>query len=174
MFKGLSLPLVIIFIAFFLLMPIGFYFYFVKDASQDVGTVKGVTSDVAIKPGVNITISSKGGAWDLHQFLCDTREACLKSLTIGKPWGVVSGGVTKAYNFNIDPTQNWGSEFKYMKVFVKSSWGSMIRVFEVSSNKPEPLDLVTINSESVDYNVVLIPLENITNDASIILEFSDY
>jgi len=173
--KGFALPFVIIFIVLFLSLPIGFYFYFVKGVSSDTGFVKGISSDLSSKPGVNIIISSKGGTWDLHQFLCDDKSACLKSLTIGKPWGIVSGGVTQSYFFNIDPSQNWGSGFKYMKLFVKSSWGSMIRVFDVSStSSPELFENVVINSEGVDYNVILIPLENIKTDSSIMLEFSDY
>jgi len=174
MSEGLKLPLVLIFIVSFLSIPFIFYVYTNKNTSE-TGNVQGSTSEIPTELGVTLRVNSQGGAWDLHQFLCDEKEACLKSLTIGKPWGIVSGGVTQNYEFNIAPDQNWGTDFKYLKIFVRSSWGSMSRDFVPSLLHGENLvESTTITSDGVTYDVVLIPLENITDTSAILIEFSDY
>ena len=174
MFKGLKLPLVIIFIALFLAIPVLFYFYTVKKGDKN-GNVQGIYSEVPSKPGVTLRVSSNGGAWDLHQFLCDDRDACLKSLTVGKPWGIVSGGLTQNYEFNIAPNQNWGSQFKYIKIFVRSSWGSMSRDFVVTPlHDGGDVELIDLLSDGVDYTVVLIPLDSITSSSTVLVAFQDY
>jgi len=174
MSKGLKLPLVFIFITLFLSIPVLFYFYTKSNNLNNVD-VKGVYSEVPTKPGVTIRITSKGGTWNLHQFLCDDKDACLKSLNIGKSWGVVSGGITNNYEFNIAPNQKWDPDFKYIKLFVRSSWGSMSRDFVPTLlNQPDIVELETISNEGVDYNVILIPLDKINSDAANLVDFRDF
>lgn len=172
MSKGLKLPLVLIFILCFLSIP--FFFYVYINHKNNKESVQGVSSEIPSKLGVTIRINSKEGAWDLHQFLCDEKDACLSTLTIGKPWGIVSGGITKDYEFNISPDQNWGEGFKYLKVFVRSSWGSMTRDFMPSLiHGSDLVETTSIFSDGVTYNIVLIPLENITDTAAVLIGFSD-
>lgn len=174
MSKGLALPIVIVFIALFLSVPVFFYLYANKGLEGNLN-VKGAASEFTNESGVTLRVSSKGGTWDLHQFLCDERNACLSTLMIGKPWGIVSGGLTENYEFNIDPDQGWDEQFKYLKVFVKSGWGSMFRTFSAMPlHQKDLVESHTITNESKDYTVILIPLENINSNSNILIEFKDY
>lgn len=174
MSKGIKLPLVLIFLALFLSIPV-LFFYYIKDKNVDTTNVKGVQSEIPSKSGITVRVSSNGGTWDLHQFLCDDKEACLKTLNIGKPWGIVSGGVTKNYEFNIAANQKWESNFKYIKLFVRSSWGSMSRDFNPTVlNQSDLTETFTITSDGVSYKVILVPLEKINENSAILIDFRDF
>lgn len=174
MSKGFKLPLVFIFLVVFLAIPVLFFFYS-KGNTPKNENVKGVYSEVPPKKGITLRISSKGGTWDLHQFLCDEKEACLKTLNVGKPWGVVSGGITENYEFNIAPSQRWDSNFKYIKLFVRSSWGSMSRDFVPNVlNQKDATENFSITNDGIDYKVILVPLEKINDSAAILIEFKDF
>lgn len=173
--KGIALPIVIIFISLFLSIPFFYYYYSLKQNQINDASVRGTFSEVPEKNGVTVRVSSSGGSWDLYQFLCDDHDACLKSLSMGKSWGIISGGITDLHEFNISPDQNWDSKFKYLKIYTTSSWGSMLRVFDsYTLNQDDSIELHQLSFDGATYNVILIPLENINTDSKILVEFRDF
>jgi len=158
----------------FLSVPV-FYYLYLQRHSVVVDNVKGISTEIPTKVGATFRVSSRGGTWDLHQYLCDDRDACLKSLNVGKQWGIVSGGLTTNYAFTAVPSQNWGSNFKYLKVFVRSSWGSISHDFMPTLvNDKDGLEVTTVVSEGTPYTLVLIPLEKITANSHILVDFRDF
>lgn len=175
MSKSLKLPLVFIFLALFLSVPFVFYLLVVKPMNSTKDNVKGVYAEVPRKEGLTLRVSSKGGTWDLYQFLCDEHDACLKTLNIGKQWGVYSGGVTNNHEINVSPKQSWDPKFKYLKVYVRSGWGSMLRDFNSTVlNDSNKIELQTVVSDGVNYKVILVPIENINENSRILIDFRDY
>lgn len=173
--KGIALPIVIIFISLFLSVPFFYYYYSLKQNQANESSVRGTFSEVPEKNGVTVRVSSSGGSWDLYQYLCDDRDACLKSLSIGKSWGIVSGGITDLHEFNISADQNWDPKFKYLKIYTSSSWGSMLRVFDAYAlNQADSIELSQVFLDGTTYNVILVPLNNITTDSRILVEFRDF
>ena len=164
---------IISFISIFLLSPVLFYLY-QKNYVNINADVKGISTSLPSEDGTYINVVSKFGNWDLYKYLCKDLDNCISLENNGEYWGIVSGGDTTGYVYKIDSTKVIDEEYKYIKVFVKSSWGSLLRVFEptiISNNKQ--IKSYSIVNESQEYNVVIIPIESIDNTTSNIIQFSD-
>ena len=71
--KGYSVPIVIIEIVFFLLLPLTFWTLRNNFSFSSIPqNVKGVSIEGGgnLRPGFSVTISSKNGNWDFVEYLC--------------------------------------------------------------------------------------------------------
>ena len=171
--KILRLTLVFLFVSLFVASPIVFYFY-QNNKTQKDSNVKGASTSLPNENGLYINVISKNGNWDLYKYLCKDYDDCISDLNSGEYWGIVSGGDTSGYLYNIDSYTNIDPEYKYLKIFVKSSWGSLLRIFEPSIiSNYENINSVSILNEMQEYSAVIIPVEVISADSSNIIQFSD-
>lgn len=122
---GFTLPVVLIFVLAFLAAPLVFWLSSSKNSTQpDVQGAQATSS----KEGTYIQVTSEKGSWDLLEYLCKTKEECTSSLTSGKKWEAISGGVTEGSSIKINYSDLW-RDYKYLKVFVKSGWGASAHTF---------------------------------------------
>ncbi len=167
------IPLIIVFLLAFVSVPV-FYFFLINKSNQ-LSNVKGARTEVSLNSGLILNVKSSAGGWDLHEILCKTKDECTKTLLSGKEWSVVSGGTTEGHEIKVSADQNW-QDYKYMKVFVRSGWGSISRVFKILPNVKvtdvATYDMRTINYENSEYRVLVIPLDKLSNSAN--FDFVDY
>ena len=121
--KSPPFPLIIIVLAF-IGIPVVFWAFTFNKESDDV---KGLSTE---KSGIVVNVLSKNGAWDMYQYMCEDKSTCLEGLTSGKSLEKTSGGGGSEQSVSIIPSIDWGSN-KYIKIFVKSGWGSTERSFDV-------------------------------------------
>lgn len=166
--RGSIWPLLLILTAF-LLIPAG-YWYFGYRASQN--NIKGAkTSD--IQNGLFATINSSNGTWDLNSYLCKTRLECLESAASGVKLNTQSGGKVSGYEVNIVYQPQW-DDFSYLKLFVKSGWGTQGRLFQVTDKGVVTgTSVEKIGSDASQQQVVLIPIKELKNGFYKGAEFSD-
>lgn len=159
--KGYSVPIVIIAIVLFLLLPLAFWtlrnnFSF----SPTFQNVKGasVKGDSFSRPGFSVAISSKNGNWDFVEYLCSSLDECNQSLYSGVRWGVTSGGATENHEIVVENSNEWG-KYSYIKYFVRPAWSSMPRDFKVVSLGSYPDSKVyTLSDGKENVEVVIAKL----------------
>ncbi len=165
--KGFSLPIVLI-VALFISLPVMFFFFSTRATAPNV---KGAFTTANV--GFDVQISSNKGTWDLFEFLCTTKEECTTSLTGGKRLETIGGGQVKTYDVVVEPDQAW-NDYKFIKLFVKSGWGSPFRTFSVSDPAQIPGAEVTKITEGLsDYNIILLPITSVQNSFYTSINFTD-
>lgn len=152
--NGFALPALLLFVAGFLIIPLGFWFV------SKQGNVQGIKTDTPAQ-GVAVQIVSQGDSWDLYEYLCETREECVESLTSGKRWESVHGGVTAGSNVFIRYNDVL-KDYKYMRVAVKQSKGGYLGIRQGA-------EVARVEGTQV----FLVPIESLTNNTAKTLEFSD-
>jgi len=168
--------LVFSFILFFLTIPFIYYFFLFN--LSDNKNVKGVSTFEPKYSGVIVNIKSTQGNWDMYKFLCSTISDCTSSLNNGKPWGIVSGGTIDNYFYNLNSLNNEKEEkedYKFIKIYVRSSWGSVQRIFEpsIKFDNNKDFNLYEIKNDLNNYKVVIFPIEYLKSLDSYKIEFSD-
>jgi hypothetical protein len=172
--KGFSSTLILIIIALLLVLPIALWVSFNKiSSSLSKESVKGASSStIYAKPGFSVKVVSKGGGWDLFQYLCKTIEECEISVDSGKRGGTVSGGSVDSKEIIIGFDPSW-SEYKYIKYYVKPSWSNdaaVLRKFNVTDLGSYP---DSISKEMGGINFVISPLTDIQSKFQKSATFSD-
>ena len=174
--KGFSVSFVVIFIVLFIATPIIFWWATAKNNFSVQNDIKGASTydSIQSKNGLLIEISSKQGTWDLFEYLCKTKEECVSSLLGGKRWGTVSGGTTSEnHQVIIESSDEWDNN-KYLKLFVKSGWGSPERKFGVSGVEYiADTSVETTSYEGDQYQVVVLPLDSVKLRLYKTIVFSD-
>jgi hypothetical protein len=164
---GYTMPVVALFVLAFLVAPLGFWIAGSHDLAQR--QVQGAVS-VHLDEGVYVKIISGKGSWDLFQYLCKTQDECTQSLSSGRKWESLSGGITEGSSKRLNYSDTLNG-YQFIKVFVKSGWGSsdknMFRV-DVTSLSPE-VEMVQIDGA----DAVLIPVDVIKAAAFKQIIFSD-
>ena len=169
--RGFSVPIVIIFVAIFLAVPV-VYLLFSKNSSNNVN-VKGASAQIEVsKSGLGIYVSSQG-TWDLFEYLCKDLDECANDLMTGNRWGTVSGGAVKDFRVSVPTDSDWGSS-KYLKIFVREGWGSMQRSFNLNLiNSEEGISEKSFTHGGSEFRVILIEIEKIKNKANDKATYSD-
>jgi hypothetical protein len=126
---GFTLPIVLIFVLAFLAAPLVFWYTNSRSVTQP--SVQGAQSTNS-KEGTHIQVTSQNGAWDLVEYLCKTKDECTESLTSGKKWEAISGGVTSGSSIKINYSELW-KDYQYLKVFVKPGWGTATKSYAVKN-----------------------------------------
>ncbi len=173
--KGYSVPIVIIAIVLFLLLPLSLFVYKNNfNLSSTPKSVKGasVEGDGFSRPGFSVTISSKNGNWDLVEYLCKSIDECNQSLYSGVRWGVTSGGATENHEVVIENGE-W-EKYSYIKYFVRPAWSSTQRNFKVVSLGSYPDSKIYILSDGSE-NVETVIAKLISGDTKFYISssFSD-
>jgi hypothetical protein len=147
--KGSLIPLIFI-VGLFLIVPAAF-------------CVKGVL----------VRVDSNYGNWDMVQYLCKDKETCATSLISGKGLDTTSGGQVKNRDVAIEYTLDW-KDFQYLKIYVRSGWGSQVREFNVSRIGSVPgMTVEKMTYGGSEYNVVFVPLDIIGQNLLPTVRFSD-
>lgn len=172
--KALVFPVILIVIFLFIALPL--IFWFVSNRYSNNPSVKGLS--VREKGnGFLIVINSKYGSWELNEYLCETFEECKSSLTSGTLWGTVGGGTGDGggdgHEIVVEKSDGWKA-YKYLKVFVKPSWGASERTFSAGSVSGS-LGVVKYSAivENQSFNVVIAPLDILASDTFDLVEYSD-
>jgi len=165
--KGSSLPLVLIVVAF-LLIPLGFWFYY-SNSNED--NVKGAKIS-GVNSGFFVTVDSKGATWDLMAYLCKDKTACLASPTAGFQLETISGGKVKNYQVTYSYQDSW-DQYSYLKIYAKSGWGSQARNFSVVKLGSVPGSAMQKVTDGVTFDMVIFPLKEIKSSFFEAAEFSD-
>ncbi|OGC77525.1 hypothetical protein A2619_01940 [candidate division WWE3 bacterium RIFOXYD1_FULL_39_9] len=171
--NGYVSPLVLFFIFLFISIPI--IYWGATSWGKSAVSVKG-TSDVVLAGGrgISVEVTSVGGTWDLYAYLCNSEEECSDNLTSGKKIGVFSGGNSEQFLVQIPYDSSWDSH-KYVKLYVKTGWGSTSRTFSVSG-QDEQLGLIYkeyAGDTGRKYNLILVPVEKLGSENNYIGSFSD-
>jgi hypothetical protein len=162
--KGFTLPIVAIFVLAFLVAPVAFWF-----SSSRETAVKGAEAS-NLENGISIKVISSAGSWDLAQYLCKNESECASSLTSGKKWESLSGGVTQGSSKRLNTSEAL-TGYDYVKVFVKPGWGAdNSKNFKVTV-QPQGSEIQTLEKEGV--RVVLIPLAAIESAKYTQILFTD-
>lgn len=160
--KGFGIPTVLIFVALTLIAVS--IFFAVKNAinSQNVKGVLIVSSGQDSKSNLSVIVASKEG-WDLFEFLCSSLDECLNSLDSGTRFAKISGGSTSAHEINVGVSSDL-KKYAFLKLYVKPSWGSNERIFNVSDLGEVPgSKIYALPDGSAKYNTVIIQISNIGN-----------
>jgi hypothetical protein len=165
--KSPPLPLIII-ISAFIIIPVVFWVFTFRNNADNV---RGTT---VASSGVLVKIISEKGSWDMSKYLCEDISTCLESLTSGKSLEKTSGGWGAGQTLVIRPTSDW-SQYEYIKIFVKSGWGSSERFFSASLSED------TIKGGSIEkfnyggntYESVILPVEILRSEIAGSVTFSD-
>jgi hypothetical protein len=166
--RGSVWPLLLI-ITVFLTIPLG-YWYFGYRASQN--DIKGAKT-TGIMNGLFIIVDSNNGTWDLNSYLCKTKSECLESSTSGIKLDTKSGGKVAGYEVNIVYQDQW-NDYSFLKLFVKSGWGTQARPFRVlDRGVVTGTSVEKINSDNFQQSVVLVPVKELVNGFYKGAEFSD-
>lgn len=166
--KGFAWPLLLIFIVF-LAVPLAYWYFSYRSAQE---SIKGVKTS-GIEVGFYVTINSKGGTWDLSSFLCKTRSECLESLSSGYMLGTNSGGKVSGYDITFSYDNSW-NDYSYLKLFVKSGWGTQGKAFVVTDQGVvNGTSIEQINGDGYSQDVVLIPVKEVKHGFQKSAEFSD-
>lgn len=166
--KTSVLPLILI-VTVFLVIPIVFWVVSFRSTDDNIQGARTKNGDA----GASVLVSSKYGTWDLVKYLCQTREECVGSLTSGRVLDTTSGGVTDRQSVVIKYSKDWDS-YKFLKVFVKSGWGSSLREFQVSlAGNASGSYVEDVVYNGINYKVVIVPIDIISGSLMEIAEFSD-
>jgi hypothetical protein len=166
--KGSALPLILILISF-VLIPLGFWFYSSQDTSSEV---RGASSSKEDR-GFYVAVMSKGGTWDLNVYLCKDRAACVASVDAGYKLDSTSGGQSIGYYVPVKYQPFW-NDYNFVKVFVKSGWGSAAKsYFIVDIGEAVGSVDTKINSDGFSQDVLILPIESVINSFVKSAVFSD-
>jgi hypothetical protein len=166
--KGSLIPLVFI-VSLFLIVPAAFWVLTSKTSNENVRGVS-IKSD---KKGILVRIDSNYGNWDMVKYLCKDKEVCEASLVSGKGLDTTSGGQVKNRDVVVEYSPDW-KDYKYLKVYVRSGWGSQVREFKVTKIGSVPgMTTEKITYGGSDYNVVFIPLDTVSESLLPTVRFSD-
>jgi hypothetical protein len=164
--KNPPIPLVII-VSAFVVIPVVFWIFTFGEESEDVRGSR--TGD----SGILINIISKNGAWDMSKYLCEDITICFESLTSGKSLEKTSGGGIEDQSIIVRPSKDWDS-YNYVKIFVKSGWGSSERFFTVSSQGDVSQDVVKkFEHGGNTYEAVVVPIDMMKSELVDSVIFSD-
>jgi hypothetical protein len=172
--KGIALPFVILIVMLFILTPV-LYSLFVNKSSTTEEVMGASRLGVQDHDdGVGLYINSKYGTWDLLEYLCKDKESCESTLMSGKRVGSISGGIVDNFPVRIAPDSEWDTN-GYLKVYIRSAWGSPEREFDIDLTLDPQLDanISEIEYEGHSYKVLIVALEDFKNNFSNIAVFSD-
>jgi hypothetical protein len=159
--RGFTVPIVVLLTLLFLLLPVIFLYTFNSNSAINV---RGTTSKIP-NNSLSVRVKSPNSSWDLQQYLCKHKDDCQTSLESGKRYATVSGGKTQNQLVIINRIENV-EDYKYLKVFVKPSWGSNSSGYTVtSSNSLSVLsaEKLTVEENNLNYEILLIPLDSFSN-----------
>lgn len=167
MHKGLSIPLVIIFLSLFTIFGLAFFGYEAQDASET--SIKGVRSGPSVRSGFTVALSSTV-PWEFLEYLCTDMEECESSLESGKKYASINGGSTDLQEIDIPASPMW-NDYRYIKIFMRSAWGAEQAAFRVDTMGNEAqVNTVTLN----DTKAVIIPIEQVrTTYSPVLVSFSN-
>ena len=158
--RGFSLPVIMIVIVLFLLLPL-LYWQIILTKTTHTKDVKGAS---AVSTGYSLKITSKVPSWDLYEYLCTSRSECTESLTSGHFSKKVSGGLGTDQKVTFSMTDN--ASFTFVKLLIKPSVG-LTGTYTWSSSK------FASDSSFTDKNVVLFERQLLPTDFSTIGNFSN-
>jgi len=164
--KNPPLPLIII-VSAFIIIPVVFWVFTFREEPNDV---RGVTTG---GNGVLINIVSKNGAWDMSKFLCEDISTCRESLTSVKPLEKTSGGGIEEQSIIIRSSKDWDS-YEYLKIYVKSGWGSVERFFSISlTDGVKEAVIESFDYDGNTYEAVIVPTDLLRSEFVDSITFSD-
>ncbi|NMB91801.1 hypothetical protein GYA37_03050 [candidate division WWE3 bacterium] len=167
--KSSFLPLALI-VCTFLMLPVAFWFF---NSKTNEGIVRGVETKSNLN-GVVVKISSRYGTWEMSKYLCKSKEECLFSVSSGKSLDKVGGGVVENQDIEISYDQAW-KDYSFLKVFVKPAWGSQAGQFNASIIKnSSQMSIESVSVDNYEYNIVIIPLEDLKNHLEGVIRFSSF
>jgi hypothetical protein len=164
--NGFAVPVVLIFVAIFLLMPLVFWWVSSRNSRKE--DVKGAETSATSQKGTYIQVTSQSGTWDLLEYLCKTKDECVSGLEAGKKWEGVSGGNTEGHTVNISYSDLWEG-YNYLKVFVRPGWSSQQRAFNLVKNETSGFEVTQVENTPA----VLVPIENLKNENYLYIVFFD-
>jgi hypothetical protein len=166
MSKGFAQPLLIITIV--AVLGLSFALLYTRgDFSKDVKGTSTASADT--KPGFSVSIVSTGGMWELSKVLCLTEDECSNNFSGGKKIGSIGGGETDSHTLSIQYSPDW-KDYKFMKIFVKPSWNSSTRNFNVKSLGDITGSVKKTFSEG---DALIFPVEEISSNFKVSATFSD-
>ena len=170
--KGFTIPFVVIFVGIFLSIPLLFWFYSKDDSQVDV---KGSSSSV-VDPnseGFLVDVTSEKATWDLYAYACESVEKCEEALTSGDRFLSMSGGPVNSKSIFVEKTDAWGTN-EFVKVYVKSGWGSGVKSFKVNklSNNSE-VATTEITSDGAIYDVLVFPVSTLEDGVHELASFTE-
>ncbi|HSX39311.1 MAG TPA: hypothetical protein VLI92_01850 [Candidatus Saccharimonadales bacterium] len=171
--KGSSGLLVIIFIALLVILPVSTWVV-IKSTAKD-GSVQGASTvdSSSTSPGFSVNVVAKSSGWDLEEYVCKTLDECSNSPESGMRWATISGGQTALHKVDVLYTSELDS-YSYMKVLVKSGWGTSLKTFKISEAGSVPgSKKQTLKDGQVNYDVLLLPLDKVKTAFYTSATFSD-
>jgi hypothetical protein len=166
--KGSLIPLVFI-VSLFLIVPAAFWLLTSKTSNENV---QGVSTKSGAK-GVLVRIDSNYGNWDMVKYICKDKATCETSLIAGKGLDTTSGGQVNNEDVTVEYTPEW-KDHQYLKVYVRSGWGSQVRSFNASKIGSVPgMTIENMTYGGSDYSVVFIPLDAVAEKLLPTVRFSD-
>ena len=166
--KSSLIPLVFI-VSLFLIIPAAFW---VLTSNPSNENVQGVSVKSNVK-GILVRVDSNYGNWDMVKYLCTDKDTCETSLISGKGLDTTSGGQIANRDIAVEYTSDW-KDYQYLKIYVRSGWGSQVREFNVSKIGSVPgMTIEKMIYGGSEYNVVFIPLDSVGQDLLPTVRFSD-
>jgi len=152
-----SVWLLLLIIIVFITIPAAYWFFGYKNSQESIKGAKTSGSQT----GFYVTVNSNLETWDLNSYLCKTKDDCLGSLTSGYKLDTFSGGRVSGHQINFSYNPGW-EQYQYLKLFVKSGWGSQTKSFVVAEGGNITGTVVDqVNDDGYKQDVVLIPINSI-------------
>lgn len=174
--RGYSVPLFIV-IALLLLTIPAYYWLRINNlnfssSGENVRGVKSIGTPYH-KPGFSVSVSTDVETWDLVEYLCNTREECLESISSGRRLGTVSGGPTELHEVFVEYMPSW-NDYSYIKYYVRSGWYATQKNFRIAKLGDVPgATKETITDGGVTYEVVLAPVPDLKDAFFVSAHFTD-
>lgn len=170
--KGFSVPVLLILALLVLAIPA----YYLSSANlNERKAIRGASSVgyESSQPGFGVSVLAQSETWDLVEYLCETKEECLSSLTSGRRLGTVSGGQTELHDIFVAYSNEW-EDYSYVKFYVRSGWYAENRKFTITElgNIPGAEVHVLIDS-GAEYEVIVAPTKDISTTFFQAASFSD-
>jgi hypothetical protein len=144
--------------------------FWVFTFGEETDDVRGVTTR---GNGILINIVSKKGAWEMSKYLCEDISKCSESLTSGKSLAKTSGGGVEEQSVIVRPSNDWSSS-EYLKIFVKSGWGSAERFFVASVGENVRGSVIEkFNYGGNTYEAVIVPIDLFRSEFVDSITFTD-
>ena len=169
--RGFSAVVLLITLLVVTSLPVYFLLSKGKDsASQVMGASTTVSQ---MRPGFSVSISSLAQTWDLVEYLCETKEECLDSLTSGRRFNTVSGGQTELHDVVVNYSKEWDN-YSYIKYFVRSGLYKQGTEFKIVNLGDVPGSSVhEVYDGTYKYSIVLLPIKSIQTSFYTSAVFSD-
>jgi len=155
--KGIAAPTILLVVVIFSVAGIVLFTL----GNNKENDVKGTSNKKAgdEKAGFVFEVSSST-TWEMPEYLCNTESECKSGPTSGKRWGTIGGGGTSMKNVLVPYEDAWKA-YKYLKVYMKPGLSSSGVVFKVNLlNDGTGAQKVTVGEDNLNYEAVLVPLEN--------------